>query len=71
MCNLSKREKEVLELCLQCADDIVVAAQLGISPKTVANLKTRVRRKVAKAKKFLDSIKKYKRVLYPERKYKL
>jgi len=71
MCNLSKREKEVLELCLLCADDTVVAVRLGISPKTVANLKTRVRRKVAKAKKFLESVKKYRRVLYPERKYKL
>jgi FixJ family two-component response regulator len=70
MCKLTEREKEVLEVCLTSADDIVAAAHLGVTPKTVANFRTRIRRKEAKARKFLTEIKRYERVLHPPRRYK-
>jgi FixJ family two-component response regulator len=63
-------ERKVLEMALHSADDKIVAANLGISAREVATYKTRVRRKIAKAKKFLEEVKKYNRVLFPERKYK-
>lgn len=67
---LSRREKEVLELCLTSADDKIVAMNLKISPQQVRVHKTRVRRKIEACKKFIRQMKKYRRVLYPEKKYK-
>jgi hypothetical protein len=75
MCNLSKTEKEVLELALTSADDKIVAANLSregrtMTAKEVRTYKSRVRRKVAKAQKFLKSMKRYGPVLFPPKKYK-
>lgn len=67
---LSEMERKVLEMALGSADDKIVAANLGISVKEVATYETRVRRKIAKARKFLEEVKKYQKVLYPQRKYK-
>jgi DNA-binding CsgD family transcriptional regulator len=63
-------ERKVLQMALNSADDKIVAANLGISVKEVATYKTRVRRKIAKAKKFLEEVKKYNRALFPEPRYK-
>ena len=72
MCKLSKREKEVLELCLTCADAKVVGGNCNppIRPEQVSVHKTRARRKIAKAKAFLRRMKKYKSALFPEPSYK-
>lgn len=70
MFGLSKREKEVLETALTSADDKVVAGYLHITPEQVRVHKTRVRRKVKVAQSFLRRMKKYRRVLNPEKKYK-
>lgn len=70
MCKLSPREKQVLELALEVADDTVIAANLGITSKQVSVYKTRVRRKEDKAKAFLTSLRKYQTVLHPKREYK-
>ena len=67
---LSGREKKVLETALTSADDKVVAGYLEISEKEVAVYKTRVRRKIASAEKFLRDVRKYKDVLFPKKKYK-
>lgn len=71
MCNLSEREKETLEVLLDVADNTVAAAHLGVTPKTIGTYTTRVRRKEAKAKDFLQQLKRYKRILHPETEYKL
>jgi hypothetical protein len=63
-------EKKVLETALTSADDKVVAGYLGCSEKEVAVYKTRVRRKIANAEKFLREVRKYKSVLFPKKKYK-
>jgi hypothetical protein len=75
MCNLSKTEKEVLELALTSADDKIVANNLSregrtITVKEVRTYKSRARRKVAKAENFLKDMKRYKSVLEPVKKYK-
>ena len=70
MCDLSMREKQVLELRLTSADDKIVAMNLGISDDEVRVYKTRAKRKVAKAEKFLREMRKYKSVLYPKKNYK-
>lgn len=70
MSSLSKRQKEILEVCLRAADDFVVAAHLSISVGRVRVCKTRVRRKIAKAEHFLKDMKKYRSVLYPKKEYK-
>jgi len=70
MLKLSKREKEVLELCLTSADQKVVAAHLRINPDQISVHKTRVNRKIANAQKFLRQMRRYKLVLHPPRKYK-
>jgi hypothetical protein len=75
MCNLSKTEKEVLEMSINAADDKIVAANLSrdgrtITDKEVRTYKSRARRKVAKAEKFLKEMKKYNRTLFPKKHYK-
>jgi FixJ family two-component response regulator len=70
MCRLSKREKQVLELALTSHDDKIVAANLGMKPEQVSVYKSRARRKVAKARGFLEMMKKYKPVLFAEKEYK-
>jgi len=70
MCKLSPREKQVLDLALEVIDDTVVAAHLDIKPEQVSVYKTRVRRKEDKARKFLESLRKYRSVLHPRKEYK-
>jgi len=72
MCKLSKREKEVLEMLLEGVVPSAAAIQLGMkSEREIATYKSRVKRKIFKAEKFLRDMKQYKKVLYPERKYKV
>lgn len=69
MCKLSKREEEILTM-LRGATPGVVAECLGISEKSVSTYRTRVRRKEAQAKAFLEYLDQFKDVLHPERQYK-
>jgi FixJ family two-component response regulator len=72
MCKLSKREKEVLEILLEGVVPSAAAKQLGMnSEKEIATYKSRVRRKIFIAKKFLREMKRYQKVLYPEKTYKV
>jgi len=69
MSHLSPKEEQVLEELLTGLPS-VAALRLGISRQHVATIKSRVRRKEAKAKKFLQTLKKYRRVLHPQKQYK-
>lgn len=73
MCKLSKREKEILELQREgVKHDSIIAAHLGINnPHQVAVHRTNVRRKIAKAKRFLSEMKEYDKVLNPKKEYKI
>ena len=69
MCHLSKQEKEVLEMLLGAVPS-VVCLRLKIKEGHLASIKTRVRRKEAKAKKFLRDQRKYRSILHPAKRYK-
>jgi len=66
---LSKQEKEALEMLLTCQPSVVIE-HMKISKGHLGQIKTRVRRKEAKAKKLLLQLNKYKNVLYTSKKYK-
>lgn len=75
MCKFSKMEIAVLELAQTAADDKIVAANLSkngktVTPPEIRTYKSRARRKVAKAQKFLQESKKYNSILFPKKKYK-
>lgn len=69
MCQLSPKEEEILEGLLT-ARPSVVAIRLGITKGYIGTVKSRAKRKEAKAKKFLRNLKKYRLVLHPEKEYK-
>ena len=66
---LSKREKQVLNELLTGVPS-VVAIRLKISTHNIDVIKSNVRRKEAAAEKFLRTLKKYKLILHPPRRYK-
>ncbi|GAI95857.1 unnamed protein product [marine sediment metagenome] len=69
MSQLSPQEEKVLDALLTTVPS-VISANLHITEHHIATIKSRVRRKEAKAKRFLRLLKKYKKVLYPEKEYK-
>jgi len=66
---LSERQKQVLEELL-VTEPKLAAYNLGITTHNIDVIKSAVRRKEAKAKKFLLVLKRYKRVLHKEQSYK-
>jgi len=73
MFRFSNRELEVLRMMLEgVKSHKIIAENLGIKdPKQVSVHLTNARRKVINAKHFYqNSMKQYKNVLFPERKYK-
>lgn len=62
MCQLTKREEEVLEK-LMVADVRVAALDLGVKPSTIYVIRGRINGKKEMCKDFLKKIKRYKRVL--------
>lgn len=68
MCKLGKKQQQVLEALLTAHPD-VVAIRLKISKQYISNVKTRARRKEAKAKKFLQKMRRYRSVLHKEKQY--
>jgi len=70
MCELSKREQQVLDELLGGALPEVAAIRIGVSKHAIGVYKTKARRKVAKARRFLKDMKKYESVLFPRKRYK-
>lgn len=62
MCQLTKREKEVLDKLL-VADVQTAAQDLGVRPSTIYVIRGRVRGKIEQCRDMLKLMKKYKRVL--------
>lgn len=68
MCELSKKEEQILEKLRVC--EVSLAAQeLGIKPSTIYVVRSRVRAKAEQAQDFLKKIKKYRDALYGSRRY--
>jgi len=62
MCQLTKREKEVLDKLIG-ADVQTVAQDLGVRPSTIYVIRGRVRGKIEQCRDMLKMIKKYRKVL--------
>ena len=71
MCPLSPRERQVLNILLEGVVPSAAAAQLGMAEKQIAVYKSRVRRKIFIAERFLREIKQYRKILYKPKEYKV
>jgi FixJ family two-component response regulator len=62
MCQLTRREREVLEKLMVMEIDLA-AQELNVKPSTIYVIRARIRGKIEQARDFLNDIKKYKRAL--------
>jgi FixJ family two-component response regulator len=69
MCKLSRREEQILK-ALKGAFPSVVARDLGITEKSISTYLSRIKRKEAQARKFLEYLREFKDVLHPAKQYK-
>jgi len=63
MCQLTRREREVLDKLLTIGDIKLAAQELGVKPSTIYVIRARIRGKIEQARDFLKEVKRYRRVL--------